>query len=1066
MPTDVDDHAADRAVLPLVGREEECRRLDEAVRILDQHGLVALVIGPSGIGKSRLVGEWTQKRAQLFHAIVRVWVTSPSWEDLMNTLAEGVSHALQKSVRVNRLSAALENLTKQGPMVFLIEDAHHLGEDAATSLVQWLYAQTRLPILFLLTWREAEEHILPAPFQILPSDRFLRLPLRPLTRRETEILVRHLLTAPPPRAFLMELHANAHGNPLLIREGVRVALQHNLLYKNTDGAWIYRGFLNEFFTPDASVQELARNRWKYLSDVEKQTLKFLALFGPVVSDSVIQALRHTPELRGLHRLLRQGLLLFDDPETLSFSHPSLYEVAREETTQEEAQAFFRTFIRVMASQSEPDHVLIARLIVDTQTPLDPSWLPTVKAVLPQLTRRGLHKLAIRVIDHLLQNEEVLDEYHRLFFRFRRATILRYVRSRKEGIEQIRALLNIPQLKNYPRLYARVLLQLIEHELSIRQNFDQVRAWFQELEGLPPKDLGPYENLVKVLKARLLLLEGQTEEAVALLKRILQTPGISPVAGYLAATDLGEYCWQRNELPQATEYFHLARVHAEESGNLVYLTSSLLNLCTVLRSVGRYREWLQTVRELLEVAADAPLPTIRATARMKEAELLMWEGEWDQAYSLLKELVSRLEEKGHTILMIIATLFLIDACKWSNPHEGLVYANKVLAYAQERYPDILTQLYNAKAMLELLLFRPKRAQEQIQLARKHIDKAREYDRLVCESLEAYIAYQLGESADREAFLEPLRQLEEKGLKEYAWGLYLLYGVRLGDEDLVYRAGVIQREIAGIQKVKKLIQKLQDRGMERRFIRVLERVAQIQPDLEIYVLGQFRLLREGKLLHAGYQMDRNVIALLAIHEDRQVSKDELLDWLWDGTAARKALTNVLYRVRQVLGDLIVEEAENLLQLHPARVWVDLWELRRHLKEGHRLRSLGKDEAAEREFEKALELYKGDLLPGFYHRKIEEERAYLRSQVMMVASYLFDRAMNRQDPLRALHFAQFIRKLDPLAEEGFLQEVHALTAAGMRSKAQQEIARFQELLREEELSLSPEAEEKLREWGYLQT
>ncbi len=1055
---------ADRAVLPLVGREEEFRRLDEAALTLDQHGMVVLVTGPAGIGKSRLVWEWSQKRSDSFRAVIRTWVTETAWEDLLNTLTVGVSHFLQKNIRVNRLSATLEQISKEGPLTFIIEDVHQLPEATIDSLVQWLYAQTRLPVLFLLTWREAEEHVIPTPFHILPNDRFFRLPLRPLTRRETELLVRHLLNSPPPTSFLLELHANAHGNPLLVQEGVHIALQHNLLYRGSEGNWVYRGFLSEFFTPQDSVHEVARSRWKYLTEEERKALKFLALFGPVIPDSVVQALLETPELRPFQKLLRQGLLVLDDPETLSFSHPSLYEVARDETSLEEAQAFVRTLIQVLSTQSEPDYVLIARLIVQTRIPFDIDWLPIVKQALPHLTRRGLHELAIRFIDHVLNSGDPLDEYHRLFFLFRRATILRYTRSRKEGIQQLRTLLQDPQVKKYPNLYSRILIQLVEHELRLGKNLDQAKAWLQELEQLSPDDLGRYQDLPKALRGRVLFLENQIEEAIEVLRPLTQNPEVHPTAAYIAATDLAEYYWQHDQLDQAAEYFYLARVHAEESGNLVYLVTALLNLTTILRQVGRYREWLQTVRELLEVSGNSSLPTVRGTARIKEAELLMWEVEWDRAYTLLKEVVHQLDEKGHTILMLIATLLLIDVCKWVNPHEGLVYANKVLAYAQERFPDILTQVYADKAILEILLFRPERAREQIEFAKKYLDHARVSSRLVCASIDGYLAYTFGETADRQAFLNPLKELEEKGLYEHAWGLYLLYGARLEDEDLVYRAGVLLRDMTGVPQVRKVAKALQSRNIPMRLIRALERAAQIQPDLEIYVLGQFRLLKNRKPLKAGYQMDRNVIALLAIHEERQVSKDELLDWLWEGATARKALTNVLYRVRQILGDLILEEAENLLQLHPTRVWVDLWELRRRLKEGHRLRSLGKHEAAEREFETALDLYKGDLLPGFYHRKIEEERSYLRSQVMMVASYLFDRAISRKDPLRALHFAQFIRKLDPFAEEGFLQEVQALTAAGMRSKAQREIQRFRKLLEEEELQLSPEAEEKLREWGYM--
>lgn len=97
----------------------------------------------------------------------------------------------------------------------------------------------------------------------------------------------------------------------------------------------------------------------------------------------------------------------------------------------------------------------------------------------------------------------------------------------------------------------------------------------------------------------------------------------------------------------------------------------------------------------------------------------------------------------------------------------------------------------------------------------------------------------------------------------------------------------------------------------------------------------------------------LALASDSGDGYVSRDELLALFWpesDDEHARNTLNQHLYRLRVSLGsDAIPSHGTNRVGVDPAEVWCDAAEFRRALEND--------------EPERALELYAGELLPGFH-------------------------------------------------------------------------------------------------------
>ncbi|MDX1622887.1 MAG: BTAD domain-containing putative transcriptional regulator [Gemmatimonadota bacterium] len=223
-------------------------------------------------------------------------------------------------------------------------------------------------------------------------------------------------------------------------------------------------------------------------------------------------------------------------------------------------------------------------------------------------------------------------------------------------------------------------------------------------------------------------------------------------------------------------------------------------------------------------------------------------------------------------------------------------------------------------------------------------------------------------------------------------------------------------------------------------------------------QLRLLGSARLLARDGGEARNVlaqprrfalIAWLALHGT--VGRETLLGVFWpesDTTRGRSALRNALHFLRRELGaDVIESLGDGALRVSPDTVWCDANAFVREIDEGRA--------------ERALEMYRGDLLEGFYvdgapdfERWVQEERARLRRRALGIASELAkEAAESGQIPL-ALHHARRALRIEPDDEASLRLLVALQWENGDRTGAIRSYERFAERI-EERYGLEPAAE-----------
>jgi DNA-binding SARP family transcriptional activator/TolB-like protein len=168
------------------------------------------------------------------------------------------------------------------------------------------------------------------------------------------------------------------------------------------------------------------------------------------------------------------------------------------------------------------------------------------------------------------------------------------------------------------------------------------------------------------------------------------------------------------------------------------------------------------------------------------------------------------------------------------------------------------------------------------------------------------------------------------------------------------------------------------------------------------------------------------------------------------ARGALRQALYHLRQSLGEgVVVTRGDEEVGLDADRFWSDVAAFESALERGDR--------------EGSLELYRGDLLPGFYvagapefERWLEERRGELRERARVTAWELAAAAEAEGNAADAARWARQALRLAPLDEEMVRQVIELLGRLGDRSGAVREYEAFASRLAEElELEPAPETQ-----------
>ncbi|HEY2189293.1 MAG TPA: AAA family ATPase, partial [Caldimonas sp.] len=314
---------------PIVGRDEELAAIDQALREVSETRGVRMItiIGDAGIGKSRLAQEVIKRAGANAHVVkgrclaygdgITFWplremageaaeiryddkpedgraklATLVGDDDVADRLAAaiGLTHATFPLHEIDWAARKfLESLTKDGPLVALVDDIHWAESAFLDLLVHVLDASENAPILLLCTSRHDILEKRPDWGERASS---LRLLLRPLTDDAAAKVAVNLLGATGlPADVVTRIVEAAEGNPLYVEQMLSMLVDSGAL-RQENGHWVRAESYGEITIPP-TIKALIEGRLGQLRREERAAIEPASVIGLQFAAPAVASL--TPE---------------------------------------------------------------------------------------------------------------------------------------------------------------------------------------------------------------------------------------------------------------------------------------------------------------------------------------------------------------------------------------------------------------------------------------------------------------------------------------------------------------------------------------------------------------------------------------------------------------------------------------------------------------------------------------------------------------------------------------------------------------------------------------------------
>ena len=362
--------AATRAESKLVGRRWEMSAVEGLLdRAIDGDGAVVGVVGPAGIGKSRLARELAAMAAERdvnvfttfceshtsqvpFQVISRLLRAATGVEGLDPAAARALIKAqfsdaepedvalfedllgisdpdaelprIDPDARRRRLTAMVNSATlaSQDPAVYVIEDAHWIDESSESLLAAFLTVVPQTHLLTLITHRPEYRGALAQ----VPGAQSIAL--SPLSNRETAALVSELLGPDPSvRELGQTIAERAAGTPFFAEEIVLELAERGVLQGKL-GAYLSTAEAAEVAVP-ATLQATIASRIDRLDPKAKRTLSAAAVIGSRFGADLLSALDVEPAIADLLAAQLIDQVTFTRQPEYVFHQPLIRAVAYE-----------------------------------------------------------------------------------------------------------------------------------------------------------------------------------------------------------------------------------------------------------------------------------------------------------------------------------------------------------------------------------------------------------------------------------------------------------------------------------------------------------------------------------------------------------------------------------------------------------------------------------------------------------------------------------------------------------------------------------------------------------------
>jgi class 3 adenylate cyclase/predicted ATPase len=744
---------ARRLDTPLVGRREELDRLraafDEA--LADRRCRLLAVLGPAGIGKSRLVQEFLLEVAP--QATIRIGRCPPYGDgitfwpiaDVMpDETFEGTTDEIFLRVRKE-----LERLAREQPLVLCFDDVHW-GEPTFLNLLEFLVGWiSDAPVLLLCLARPEllERRALPGAEAIT---------LEPLSSEDADALLDVLGTPAEARARIAEA---AEGNPFFVEQMTAMAVDEG----------------GDVAVP-ASIRALLAARLDRLTHEERGMIERASVIGREFPLQAVAALTESEVTGPLLSLVRKELLrpaAFDDG--FVFRHALIREAAYEAVPKALRAELHERHGRWLAERGGADVVIGFHLEQAFRTraelgPADSALAREAGGLLAEAgdraDRRNDMPAAVTLIGRALdliaedspQRARMLAALGSALLRAGRLEessmaldrAIETARDTGDRRSELRAVIERQQVRSFiepagvVEEIARVAAEVIPALEEIGDDFGLAKAW---------RLLSDADVFACRWQARAEALERAIEHA----RR-------APEAMAEASTYVGLLAHALHYGPTpAEEAIANCERFLEEAGDDLALRAAIsATLGALLAMQGRFDEARAAYSESVELHERLGLDMRRIAFSMSGAEIELLAGDAVASERELRFAYERLERMGEMGTRAVVAAFLADALlTQGQDEEAAEFATTAAALAERE--DVAAQALQRTTRARVLLREGELADAE-RLAREAVELAEPTDFLALQAETALglaeVLRAAGQASEANALLSGARELYER------------------------------------------------------------------------------------------------------------------------------------------------------------------------------------------------------------------------------------------------------------------------------------------------------------------
>jgi class 3 adenylate cyclase/tetratricopeptide (TPR) repeat protein len=321
-----EEGVARRLDTPMVGREQELRRLTDALdraRMRRRAELVT-VFGPAGVGKSRLLRELLTRAGPSVRSVrgrclsygegITFWplaevvreVSGIDDHDSLDVAIAKVTAVAGDSDLAERIGAAiglgdtafpiqetfwaarrlLERLASDRPLIVLVDDIHWAAQ-TFLDLLRFVADTAGASILIVCSSRK--DLLEDQPDWAEERGNAIAITLEPLSESESGLVIEHLLGSSLDEQVRAGITSAAGGNPLFVEQMLSMLIDDGMLARDEGGRWVAQSDLGAITIPP-TISALLSARLDRLGATERTVIEHGSVIGQVFFRGAVEDL--------------------------------------------------------------------------------------------------------------------------------------------------------------------------------------------------------------------------------------------------------------------------------------------------------------------------------------------------------------------------------------------------------------------------------------------------------------------------------------------------------------------------------------------------------------------------------------------------------------------------------------------------------------------------------------------------------------------------------------------------------------------------------------------------------